>query len=181
LHASQTVSEAVEDIPDGIFARQLAVLPAFLADQCLPHGLRRHPCVAKRGLKLGIDLAVGCHKGSHIFRQLRPFLFGFAIAAGGRIVHPGEAGPQFVQSQDHCAAGPAKHGFCSSSTAVAIVQNPLGLQRPSLGPCQFLGRVLDGGNVRFLQFVHHPLPKTSASVPKPKLGKGNSEREALGS
>jgi hypothetical protein len=33
--------------------------------------------------------------------------------------------------------------------------------------------------VRFLQFVHHALPKTSASVPKPKLGKGNSKRESL--
>src|SRR5256886_4417845 len=91
----------------------------------------------------------------------------------------GDAGPQFVQSQEHRPTGPAKHGFCSPSTAVEVVQSYLGLKRPSLGPCQFLGRVLDGGNVRLLQFVHHVLPKTSASVPKPTLGKGNSKRESL--
>src|SRR5207253_4986344 len=104
-----------------------------------------------------------------------------AIATGGRIGHTREAGPQFVQSQEHGPTGPAKHGFCAPSTAVEVVQNHLSLKRPSLGPGQFLGRVFDGGNVRFLQFVHHPLPETSASVPKPKLGKGNSKRESLGS
>src|SRR5215831_9619100 len=36
LHAPQTVAQAVEDIPDGVFARQVAVFPAFLVDQSLP-------------------------------------------------------------------------------------------------------------------------------------------------
>ncbi len=154
---------------------------AFLVDQRLPHGLCRHPRVPKRGLKRGIDWAVGVRQGPQIFGSLRPFLFRWAIATGGRIGHTREAGPQFVQSQEHGPTGPAKHGFCAPSTAVEVVQNHSGLKRPSLGPGQFLGRVFDGGNVRFLQFVHHPLPKTSARVPKPQLGKGNSKRESLGS
>jgi hypothetical protein len=136
---------------------------------------------AEDPLKLGIDLALGVRQGPHIFGQLRPFLFCWAIATGGRMGHTREAGPQCVQSQAYGPTGPAKHGFRSPSTAVEVVQNYLGLKRSSLGPGQFLGRVFDGGNVRFLQFVHHPLPETSASVPKPKLGKGNSKRESLGS
>jgi len=139
VHASHTVSQPVEDMPERVCARHVTVLPALRVDQRLTHGLRRHPCGAQRGWKRGISLAVGFRQGPPIFGQLWPLLCGWAIAAGGSMVHTGEAGPQCVPSQEHRPMGPATHGFCSPSTPIEGSPKRRGLATPFSWPLSVSG------------------------------------------
>ena len=65
--------------------------------------------------------------------------------------------------------------YSPTRTAIEVVQRDLGLKGPSLGACQFSGRILDGGNVFLPQFAHRPLPETSEIDVNPKSGKGKSK------
>ena len=157
LHTSQTISQAVENIADRVFAGQVFVVPAFLFDQRLMHALGRHPRVLKRGLKLGVLLAFRFGQRANIVFQLWQFLFGFAIATSRKIVPTRDSRSQLVQSQFHRLAIPTKHPFRATSTAVEVVQSHLRLKGSSLGSRQLLGGILDRRNLQFRQRVQRPL------------------------
>ena len=162
-----------------VCARPGGVGPAWRVEHRLTPGRRRPLRGAQRGGNRGIPWAVGRRQGPPLVCPLRPSLCGAACAAGSRRGPTGDAGAPCVQSQDPRSAGPVTHDCCSPSPAVEGVPRSVGLKRPSLGPCQLLGRVLEGGKVRCRPCVHPSLPKTAASLPKPPRGKGHSKRESL--